>query len=522
MKNKRTIDPLVIRRSKRLKTYNKCHSFNTGCTECYYDEYHCIHCPKYTNNYFIPPIDIFNFSSNNLSTEIKTNDKHHVDVYPEVIHDNDNKSGEGVEIVNNIHDDIHHDDVYRFSSKNRPDGISKGIDGNEDGDGVVQKGKGEIIDDNISERFFEEKRNDLSFHSEGIEGEVVHKEEREEKVIYNDHQLSDEINTDDEIEIIYNKDDTLIIKNNIKNLIDFLDSTLETSISAIKETFYKLDLADNCDYEFSLFEKLLLKAYESISTSNIKGCNYIAWVLSGIINSYNKETPHELLNQLDGLTDRFKQTIFQMKVSLSRIYDDPQRYININYDIPFGNKKKINIKELIEVEIPNKYNSYYPDLLNAYFNGVRYFITKHEMSTNLDFSIVAVSSIGKKCSPNSEDDILWMWNSKSSYSQTIDNTELGINADRRISYATGKNFYDTAGEFCETSCNGFVIKVNDKIYYRKYYIMNSDDEIYNDHFYRWLIQDDGFGNISRPNSVACREDIFRNWGLTGSDKIKII
>jgi hypothetical protein len=377
------------------------------------------------------------------------------------------QKGKG-EIVNDIHDDINHNDLYRFSSKNRPE--------------VIQEK--EIINDNISEEF------------------------------------SEEIDTDDEIEIIYNKDDILIIKNNIKNLIDFLDSSLETSFSAIKETLCKLDLIDNCDYQHSLFQKLLLKAYESISLSNIKGCNYIGWFLACIINSYNKETPPELLNQLDGLTDRFKQTIFQMKVSLSRIYDNPQRYIHINYDVPFGNKKNINIKELIEIEIPNKYNSFYPDILKEYFNGIRYFIAKHEMSTNLDFSIVAVSSIGKKCSPNSDDDILWMWNSKSPYSQTIDNTEFGIYEDKKISYATGKNFYDTAGEFCETSVNAFVIQVNNKIYYRKYYIISKFEEIYDDDFYRWLIQDDGFGYTIRPNAVASREDIFRNWGLTGSDKLR--
>ena len=471
MKNKRTINPLVIRRSKRLRTLNnKCHSFHTGCTECYYDEYHCIHCPKYENNFFIPP----------------------------------------TEIMTDSHDDIHHDDVYRFSSKNRPE-----VDYKE------HKVEEILADDKHHSdvyRFSSKNRSEVDYKEER-EGEVDYKEEREGEVDYKEEREEDGIDTDDEIEIIYNKDDILIIKNNIKNLIDFLDSSLETSISAIKETFYKLELADDCDYEFSLFEKLLLKAYESISTSNIKGSNYIGWFLSCIINSYNKETPPELLDQLDGLTDRFKQTIFQMKVSLSRIYDDPQRYIHINYDVPFINNKKINIKELIEVEIPNKYNSFYPDILKAYYNGVRYFITKHEMTNNLDFAIVAISTNNEECSPNSNDDILWMWNANTQYSQTIDNTEFGINEDRRISYATGKNFYNTAGEFCETSCNGFVIKVNDKIYYRKYYITSDNDEIYDDHFYRWLIQDDGFGTTYRPNSVVSREELFRNWGIYGSDKL---
>ena len=482
MKNKRTLEPLVVRRSKRIrKLNNKCPSFHTGCTECYYNEYHCVLCPKFENNYinFIPPLNIFNFSSQN-----------HSDMAPK----------EEILAEEILVDDKHHSDVYRFSSKNRSE-----VDYKEDREDREDR-EGEVV--------HKEDREDR-------EGEVVHKEEREGEVVHKEEREGEEdISTDDEIEIIYNKDNILLIKNNIKNLIDFLDSSLETSISAIKETFYKLDLVDDCDYEFSLFQKLLFKAYESISTSNIKGAKYIGLFIGGIINSYTKESPSELLDYLDGLTDRFKKTIFQLKVSLSRIYDDPQRYINKKYDIPFINKKKINIKELIEIEIPNKYNSYYPDILKTYFNAVRYFITKHEMSTNLDFAIVAVSSSCKECSPNSEDDILWMWNANTPYSQTIDNTEFGIYEDKKISYATGKKFNETAGEFCETSVNGFVIQVDNKIYYRKYYIMGNNDEIYDDHFYRWLIQDDGFGTIVRPDSVVSREELFRNWGIHGSDKLR--
>ena len=137
----------------------------------------------------------------------------------------------------------------------------------------------------------------------------------------------------------------------------------------------------------------------------------------------------------------------------------------------------------------------------------------------MDFSIIAIAANGNECSPNSNEDIFWMWDPKTPYSQTISNTEYGSDEDVRISYATGKNFNETAGQFCETSVNGFVIKVDNKIFYRKYYIVSNKEEIYNDDFYRWLIRDDGFGNIKRPNSVVSREELFRNWGIYGSEKI---
>jgi len=68
MKTKRSLDPLKLRRSDRLRKIrklNKCHATESGCTECYYDEYHCINCPKYNNNNFRPIIHFtepkFNF-----------------------------------------------------------------------------------------------------------------------------------------------------------------------------------------------------------------------------------------------------------------------------------------------------------------------------------------------------------------------------------------------------------------------------------------------------------------------------
>ena len=61
MKSKRILEPLERafkkRRSERLRRkLNKCHAIDSGCTECYYDEYHCINCPKFDNNYFKPRI----------------------------------------------------------------------------------------------------------------------------------------------------------------------------------------------------------------------------------------------------------------------------------------------------------------------------------------------------------------------------------------------------------------------------------------------------------------------------------
>jgi hypothetical protein len=60
MKNKRNLEK---RRSERLikkrRIENKCHAFDSGCTECYYDEYHCVYCPKFKNDNYKPRINFF-------------------------------------------------------------------------------------------------------------------------------------------------------------------------------------------------------------------------------------------------------------------------------------------------------------------------------------------------------------------------------------------------------------------------------------------------------------------------------
>jgi hypothetical protein len=491
MKNKRNLESVKLRRSDRLKKIrklNKCHANESGCTECYYDEYHCLNCSKFDNNYFRPRIHF-------IESEFKCPPPD-CDCPPPECDCECNCSPleynefSAFELDDDIEHGIYHEEI-QIDDNHHSDGV-------EEGDEVVQKGKGENVGDGVLQK------------GKG-EGENVEEVDSEET----------ELDTDDEIEIILNKDDIIKLKENIASIVDFIDDSLEQSKSAINEVYEKLDLNDDCDYGSSLFEKILYNAYDSINKTNIKGSTHIASILSGIINNMNGVNEPEILNELSGLQERFEITIGFIRTSLNKIYDNPQRYLNKSYGCPLSisnSFKKISIMDLLNVEIPNKYNSYYSDILKAYFNSVRYFITKHEMSTNLDFSIVAISADGNECSPNSNDDILWMWDSNSSYSQTISNTELGSDEDIRISYATGKNFNETAGEFCETSVNWFVVQVDDNIYYRKYFIVNGNAEVYNDDFYKWLIQDDGFGNVKRPNSVVSREELFRNWGLHGSLK----
>jgi hypothetical protein len=337
--------------------------------------------------------------------------------------------------------------------------------------------------------------------------------------------VGDDIDTDDEIQIILNKDEISIIKNNIAFLIDFIDTNSEYAENAINEVFEKLNLDDNYDYKRFQFNQLLLKAYEYVSKVEFQGdgAKYIGWILSSIVNSFNDKNTPELSKNFDSLKERFIQTNIQIRRSLSKIYDNPQKYSSKNFAVPTTSffYKNISVTDLLKITIPNKYNNNYNDILKAYFNGIRYFIAKEELC-KLDYKIVAITSDGFTCEPNDDNDILWMWGANCKMAQTIDNTELN-NYENEVEnvYVRGKNFNKTAGNFCEAVSNAFIIPINDKIYYHKYYIY-TETENSSDEFFNWLIQDNGFGKVLRPDSVTTREDLFRNWGIQNSDKLNDI
>jgi hypothetical protein len=368
------------------------------------------------------------------------------------------------------------------------------------------------------------------------EGEVDCKEEREEEEVVEEEEgeedeVETELDTDDEIQIILNKDEISTLKNNISFLIDFIDTNLEYAENAINEVFEKLDLDDNYDYKRFQFNQLLLKAYEYVSKvkvngnedANENGAKYLAWILSSIVNSFNHQNTPELSKNFDSLKERFIQTNIQIRRSLSKIYDNPQKYSSKNFAAPTTSifYKNISVKDLLKVTIPNKYNNNYNDILKAYFNGIRYFIAKEEIP-KLDYKVVAFTSDGLTCEPNDDNDVLWMWDVNCRVVQTIDNTELN-NYENEVEnvYVHGKNFNKTAGNFCEAVSNAFIIPINDKIYYHKYYLHSETENISID-FFNWLIQDNGFGKVLRPDSVTTREDLFRNWGIQNSDKLNEI
>jgi hypothetical protein len=42
-----------------------------------------------------------------------------------------------------------------------------------------------------------------------------------------------------------------------------------------------------------------------------------------------------------------------------------------------------------------------------------------------------------------------------------------------------------------------------------------------DDFVNWLFIDDGVGNVTNPNGVAFRQEVFTSWGLKGTEGVQV-
>jgi hypothetical protein len=128
--------------------------------------------------------------------------------------------------------------------------------------------------------------------------------------------------------------------------------------------------------------------------------------------------------------------------------------------------------------------------------------------------------------PGSVNDTTYWWNNDDGF--TIDNKETQL--DRvSVSGNSVSDFKSKASTFNTQQGASLVVPVSatdSEVVYHKYYLFTNYSE--NAHsgwsfaskdFYDMLFQDDGFGNILRPDSVGTRDEIFRTWSITGSDSI---
>ncbi len=334
------------------------------------------------------------------------------------------------------------------------------------------------------------------------------------------------------------------IKSNLKNLIDLNRDVYAPTNSEIGIVYGYLKSEDNHDNGLGLFGNLLFSAFSLIgSIEGLPGAPIIAWFLSGVVQSYyTPPTPPNLLDpDITKVADRYLAIYMQIDTDLTYLLNNIDENLDKVYNIPdnldlpepFKDKKTITLRELQDYDIPDKYNEKYVQIKNAHIIGFRNELTKQELARVGGYAIGTVQRrIQQKYwlyimhAPGDAGDITHSWNSNNF---EIDNIELQKGNHITVNGNSIDDFDKSMGSFCDQVGCAFVIPTSrntDEVQYHKYYMVTgfSDGEwsgwdIPSKDFTDWLFKDDGFGNIVRPESVAMREDVFRNWNITNSDKL---
>jgi hypothetical protein len=332
------------------------------------------------------------------------------------------------------------------------------------------------------------------------------------------------------------------IRSNLQNLIDLNDQSYPSACNQISIVQGYLNGTQPKDNGPGLFSNLLFSAVGLIGEiDGIPGAPVVAWFISAVVNQFNQQTHPDLYNEFPGIEARYDATYRAIDTELINILNDiPHKLETIltipdglNLPPPFNTKKSIAVKELSNYDIPHQKTDDFDILKNRFINGFRNGLFKQQLPRYSNFGIGCIFI--KRAhfyytyimtAPGSENDTKYWWNSDDGF--IIDNKETQL--DRvSISGNSVQDFKSKAAEFNEKVGGSLVVPVsvsNSEIIYHKYYLFtgyetneHSGWNLASNDFYEMLFQDDGFGNIVRPDSVGTRDTIFRTWGIVNGSSI---
>ena len=360
------------------------------------------------------------------------------------------------------------------------------------------------------------------------------------------------------------------IKKNANNIIDYIDGCTNYSNTVPMEVYFAFSIpvpAD--DGKQSLASILFWSAFDLIGDCEFPGASVVSWMLGGLVDYYSQDgkTPDNLNKQFAQITERFAETMLQMRRDMSAIYDNPEKHLNDVYTIPFGDKKTFTVSELENYTIPDKNNN--TDLIDVFRKSFRKVICKQIMPDHYKIAVVYNKEVERPdpfepevylCSLNPEDDetscandgsncpYVWVThNSSMNESHYILMTAPGSNNNHYNNDSTdmiefgnrgvdnsAESFYVTLTEMVKEYGSGsfYSNSVNEagNIEYYCYWLVNYRDcdnislkkqsnggwQVSPESFNKWLFIDDGGKHIINDNGVATRSEVFKEWGLDGS------
>ena len=337
-------------------------------------------------------------------------------------------------------------------------------------------------------------------------------------------------------------DRTQIITN-LKNLIDLNNQSFAPASGEIDVVNGYLETQDNHDNGFSLFSNLLFSAVGLIGEIEaLPAAPVIAWFLSAVVNSFTTSSQPELFNPFPQIKARYIATSLAIDTKLTTILNDLDNQMDTPLTIPdfiqlpppYNNKKTITVRELANYNIPALYSDDFETCKDKFVFGFRNELVKQNLPTTNKYGIGTIykRNMGRynifiMADPGTSEDTAYLWNQDN---LTINSTDTQLqDHEVTVSGSSVDDFNATAGSYNSQMGGALIVPVSTNgsdITYHKYYMFtgyqageHSGWDLSNADFYDWLFQDDGFGNITRPDSVGLRADIFRNWGITNGTKI---
>ena len=326
------------------------------------------------------------------------------------------------------------------------------------------------------------------------------------------------------------------IQQNLDNLISFNQTSHDLSFPVINEVQNMLKSVSPKDEGVSNFSSLLSFAFEQIGNLEFEGATLLSKFLSGLLTSYNTNTPPNLSEDFGLISQRYTVTTQQIYNDLTLYRENVLKYIDNPLPVPFGDKTPITLRDLINQKIPKSDEHYFALAVEAHTRGLRSSVCKQELPKTNIWQMVYVAyydGCGYIPGTNLLEVFYPFGYDTEKTPLAIANDELWVDKSSIQHVLVESNdtsynsFIKLVTEYLKQQPQSFIVPWQQKetiFYYGKYSLMESFSEfrdwtLATPEFCNWLFKDDGFGNIINPDACGLREDVIRNWGLKNGDKI---
>jgi hypothetical protein len=263
-------------------------------------------------------------------------------------------------------------------------------------------------------------------------------------------------------------------------------------------------------------------------------------------------TPASLSTRFVNIVGRYEETMVQMRLQLSYIYENPGAHVADTYQIPWGSKKTIQVSELGLYDFPDSKSSDFTKLVMGFRKSWRRTVTKDMLPQRYVIGVVVRDFPLPLSGESTLEDpkvfqarqftwsggpvrVIYQHRDIHSFDfATQDNVEgNGVNTEAALRETIAKIVSDYPAVFyvyqekLERPFPASPTLIFKGATYWSYLLVpegaygQAPFPVPPDDFVNWLFVDDGVGNVTNPNGVAFRQEVFTSWGLKGTEGVQV-